>query len=79
VSATPQPFVQNKTRPQRIEARLQYLASKQARRADTQRKILVGAILLARAERGKMDEKPLKALLDKALPRADDRALFGLA
>jgi hypothetical protein len=38
----------------------------------------VGAIILAKVERGDMDEKALRAMLDKALTRADDRALFGL-
>ena len=69
---------QLKARRQRIDARLQYLASKQARRPDTRRKILVGAIILAQLERGEIDEKKFRAMLDKALTRADDRALFGL-
>jgi hypothetical protein len=44
---------QLKARRQRIDARLQYLASKQARRPDTRRKILVGAIILVQLARGK--------------------------
>lgn len=36
------------------------------------------AVILAKVERGEMDEKALKALLDKALTQADDRALFNL-
>ena len=69
---------QLKARRQRIDARLQYLASKQTRRADTRRKILVGAIILAQLERGEIDQKKFLAMLDKALTEADDRALFGL-
>jgi len=38
----------------------------------------VFAVILAKVERGEMDEKALKALLDKALTQADDRALFNL-
>jgi len=34
-------------RRERIDARLRYLASKQARRKDARRSILVGAIMLA--------------------------------
>jgi len=55
-----------------------YLASKQARRDDTRRKIMVGSIMLAKFERGEINEKKFRAILDQALTRADDRALFGL-
>ncbi|HEY6457808.1 MAG TPA: mobilization protein [Steroidobacteraceae bacterium] len=68
---------QLKARRERIDARLHYLASKQARRADTRRKILVGAIILAQLERGEIDQRNFRAMLDKTLTRADDRALFG--
>jgi hypothetical protein len=34
--------------------------------------------MLSKVERGEMDEEGLKALLDKALARADDLALFEL-
>jgi len=59
---------QLKARRQRIDARLQYLESEQAQRAETRRKILVGAINLAQLERGEIDQKKF---------RADDRALLG--
>jgi hypothetical protein len=78
IEETRRKLEQLKARRQRIEARLQYLASKQARRAETRRKILVGAIILAKVERGEMDEKALSAMLDKALSRDDDRRLFDL-
>jgi len=78
IEETRRKLEQLKARRQRIDARLQYLVSKQARRADTRRKILVGAIILAKVERGDMDEKALRAMLDKALTRADDRELYGL-
>ena len=69
---------QLKARQQRIENRQRYVASKLARREDTRRKILIGAVLLAKIERGEFDEKKLRAMLDEALTRKDDRALFGL-
>jgi hypothetical protein len=78
IEETRRKLEQLKARRQRIDARLQYLVSKQARRPDTRRKILVGAIILAKVERADMDEKALRAMLDKALTRADDRALSGL-
>jgi hypothetical protein len=53
------------------------LASRQ-RKDDTRRKILIGAILLAKIEQGQFEERQLRRRLDKALTRKDDRALFGL-
>jgi hypothetical protein len=69
---------QLKTRQQRIEARKRSLASGRARKDDTRRKILAGAILLAKVEAGDFDSRTLKRWLDKALIRPDDRALFEL-
>jgi hypothetical protein len=42
------------------------------------RKILVGAIVLAKAEQGVIQESVLRSWLEGALTRQDDRALFGL-
>jgi hypothetical protein len=69
---------QLKVRQQRLENRIRYLASRQARRDDTRRKILIGAVILAKIERGEFDEKKLRAMLNSALTRKDDRDLFGL-
>lgn len=69
---------QLKVRQQRAKARETALASRRARKDDTRRKILVGAILLAKVEQGQFDERQLRRWLDKALTRKDDRALFGL-
>ena len=69
---------QEKARKQRIEARKRAMESKKKRGADTRRKILVGALILARVERGEWPQDKLLAMLDAALTRADDRALFGL-
>jgi hypothetical protein len=63
---------------QRIEARRRSLVSRRSRRDDTRRKILVGAILVAKVEQGVIQESVLRSWLDGALTRQDDRALFGL-
>jgi hypothetical protein len=41
------------------------------------RKILIGAAILAKVERGEFDEKKLRALLDSVLTRKDDRSYSG--
>lgn len=69
---------QLRTRQQRIEARKRALLSRRERAADTRRKILVGAIVLAKVEQGELDAGRLRGWLDAALTRADDRALFNL-
>ena len=69
---------QLKVRQQRIDARKRTLASRRDRKAATRRNILLGAILLAKVEYGEFEERTLKSWLDKALTRADDRALFEL-
>jgi hypothetical protein len=69
---------QLKVRQQRAEARARALSSRRDRKADTRRKILVGAVLLAKIEQGVFEERTLKGWLDKALTRDDDRALFEL-
>jgi hypothetical protein len=75
-----------------LESRLKELKAKQAqvnarrratelrreRRDEVRRKILVGAIVLGRVERGEIKESELRHWLDEALSRDDDRALFEL-
>jgi hypothetical protein len=67
-----------KARQQRTEARQRTVASRRARREDTRRKILVGAIVLAKVDQGVLEESVLRGWLKGALKRPDDRALFGL-
>jgi hypothetical protein len=67
-----------KVRHQRVEARKKAIETKRERKADTRRKILIGAVVMAKVEQKVMDEKALRAWLDEALTRKDDRALFGL-
>jgi hypothetical protein len=52
--------------------------SRRTRQDDTRRKILLGAIVLAKVEQGVIQESVLRGWLSGALTRADDRALFGL-
>ena len=63
---------------QRAAARQRTIGARRERKADTRRKILVGAIVLARVEQGRLQQADLDAWLDEALTRPDDRALFGL-
>ena len=67
-----------KARKQQVEARKRAAESKRTRADDTRRKILVGAVILSKVERGEWPESRLLELMDKALTRADDRVLFGL-
>jgi len=69
---------QLKAKQQRIDARRRTLESRRARTADTRRKILVGAVVLAKVDQGVLQESVLRGWLDGALERPDDRALFGL-
>ncbi|HEY6455519.1 MAG TPA: mobilization protein [Steroidobacteraceae bacterium] len=69
---------QLKAKQQRLAARKRTLESRRSRRDDTRRKILVGAIVLAKVEQGVIQESILQGWLDDALTRADDRSLFGL-
>jgi hypothetical protein len=69
---------QLKTQQQRTEARVRTVAAKRARHDELRRKILAGAVLLAKVEAGEFEAKTLKTWMRKALTRPDDRALFGL-
>jgi hypothetical protein len=70
---------QLKARQQQIEMRRRATESRRTRKEDTRRKILVGAVVLAKIERGEFSDSQLRDWLDEALTRADDRALFDLA
>jgi hypothetical protein len=69
---------QEKAKKQKIEARKKAIESKAKRSIETRRKILVGAAILEKIERGEWSGDKLLALLDSSLTRANDRALFGL-
>lgn len=78
IAALEEKLRQLRAREQAVEARRRKLESQRARKADTRRKILVGAIVLARVEQGELPREELRHWLDAALVRADDRALFEL-
>lgn len=70
---------QLKAQQQRITARQKSIESQRQRKADTRRKILIGSIVLARVEQGRLSETELRTWMDEGLTRPDDRALFNLA
>ncbi|MBK3735240.1 mobilization protein C [Azospirillum brasilense] len=59
-------------------SRLRAERTGEARRLDTRRKILAGAVVLSAAGRDPAWGERLRALLDSALTSDRDRALFGL-
>lgn len=70
---------QLKARQQKTIARQRAFESHKERKNDTRRKILIGAIVLARIKQGRFPETELRAWMDEALTRPDDRALFALS
>lgn len=78
IQALEQKLKQLKTLQQRREAKARSVALHRSRRDELRRKILVGAVVLAKVEAKEFDEAVLRGWMDKAVTRADDRALFGL-
>ncbi len=78
ITALQEKLKQLKARQQRLETRRRATESRRSRKEDTRRKILVGAVVLAKIERGEFSDSQLRGWLDEALTRADDRALFDL-
>lgn len=70
---------QLKAQKQQMEARQRAAAAKVTRQQDTRRKVLVGAVILAKVECGEWPKDKLLAMLDSTLIRAGDRALFELS
>ena len=48
------------------------------KKRDTRRKILIGAAVMARVERGEWPEADLRLMMDGFLSRPNERVLFGL-
>jgi hypothetical protein len=78
VTALEERLKQLKAKQQQVDARKRAFDSRQARKNDTRRKILAGAIVLAKVEQGVLADAQFRKWLDEALTRADDRALFNL-
>jgi hypothetical protein len=64
---------------QKVEARKKAAEVKRSRKEETRRKVLVGAVVLAKLEEGSYPEADFTAMMDAALTRPEDRNLFGLA
>jgi hypothetical protein len=62
----------------KTQARKRTVESRRSRREDTRRKILVGAVVLAKGDQGQFELERLMAWLDQSFTRRDDRALLDL-
>jgi prefoldin subunit 5 len=69
---------QLKVRQQAVENRKKAISAMRERKADIRRKILIGAVVMAKVDQKNMDAEQLQAWLDQALSRPDDRAPFNL-
>ncbi|MDB6084269.1 MAG: hypothetical protein JWN43_2150 [Gammaproteobacteria bacterium] len=78
ISTLEERLKQLKLRQQRTDARKRALDVQRERKADTRRRFLVGAVVMAKVREGEMDSSRLSEWLDRALTRKDDRALFDL-
>jgi large subunit ribosomal protein L7/L12 len=78
ISTLQEKLTQLKLRQQRLDARKRAVDALRERKAMTRRKILVGGIVLTKVQQGEIDNELFRGWLDRALTRADDRALFGL-
>jgi hypothetical protein len=79
ISSLEQRLGQLRAQRQRDDQRKRTFESRKVRKEDTRRKILIGALVLARVQQGRLSERELKSWLDEALTRADDRTLFGFS
>jgi len=69
---------QAKAKKQKIEAQQKALANKKKRNEETRRKVLVGATVLAKVKSGEWPQDRFMAMMNAALSRPHDRALFDL-
>lgn len=69
---------QAKAQKQRMEAQKRAADAKKERANDTRRKVLAGAMTLAKADQGPDERARLLRAMDAFLTRDDDRELFGL-
>ena len=78
ISTLQERLTQLKLRQQRADTRKRALDSVRERKAETRRKILIGALIMGKASTGEMDPTLLRGWLDQTLTGTADRALFGL-
>ena len=78
ISALETKLQQLKARHAKVEARKSALASRRARKEDTRRKVLAGAVVLMRVAEGKIPKAEFRLWLEAGLTRLEDRVLFGL-
>jgi hypothetical protein len=78
IGALEERLKQLKAKQQKIDARKRALETRQARQADTRRKFLAGAIVLAQVESDAGAKAKFRLWLDASLTSDDDRALFDL-
>jgi hypothetical protein len=69
---------QLKVQQQRSEQRARTVAARRSRHDELRKKILVGAVMLAKVAAKEFDEQILIGWMDRELTRGEDRALFGL-
>jgi hypothetical protein len=69
---------QLRARQAQAASRRRHMINEQERRNETRRKILVGAVVLAKVKQGEIEELKLQEWLNASLTRRDDRALFRL-
>jgi large subunit ribosomal protein L7/L12 len=79
IDALEQRLRELKAQQQRIEGRKRATKARRDRREDLRRKILVGAIVLEKVDRGEIEKGVLLEWMKGALSREEDRALFGLS
>ena len=78
IAAAEAKLQQLKARQKRAAARARSIATKNERSQELRRKILVGAIVLAKVEAGEIPRAEFRHWLDQAIERSDDRELFEL-
>jgi hypothetical protein len=78
ISTLEERLKQLKLRQQRSDARKRAVDAQRERKAETRRRFVVGAVIMAKVQEGEMDQSRLREWLDQALTRRDDRALFEL-
>lgn len=78
IAALEEKLKQEKAKKQQIDARKRAAEAHKKRQEETRRKILVGAVILTKVDKGEWPKDKLIAMMDNVLIRDDDRALFDL-